>query len=161
MEADEEDAPHVPDDGRRTLRNLPLNLLRGAGGVFARESLRPFLVGEAATGAGSLLDDEVRDAIADEDDELAEFADDYLGPAGLGVVTLGLFVGGRYAESPRFRAMSYDLGVAPHRLSGLVGIRDGEVGIGLPLPLPVSNPPSVVENARSRGWSLPLLRWDF
>jgi hypothetical protein len=112
MEADEEDAPHVPDDGRRTLRNLPLNLLRGAGGVFARESLRPFLVGAAATGAGSLLDDEVRDAIADEDDELAEFADDYLGPAGLGVVTLGLFVGGRYAESPRFRAMSYDLGEA-------------------------------------------------
>ena len=110
--ADDEADSDSDDDGRRTLEYLPENLLRGAVGVFDSDSLAPLLVGGAAVGIGLLLDDEVRDAIADEEDALAGFAEDYLGPAGLGVVTLGLVVGGRFSENSRFRDMSYDLGVA-------------------------------------------------
>ena len=54
----------------------------------------------------------MRDAIADEDDDAAEFADDNLGPTGLGLLTLGLFIGGRYSDDQRFRDTSYDLAVA-------------------------------------------------
>ena len=99
-------------DERRTLARFPANIGRGFTGVFQQASLRPFLVGVVATGLSSLLDDDVRDEIADEDDEAADFAGDYLGPIGLGLVTLGLFVGGRYSEDQRFRDMSYDLSVA-------------------------------------------------
>jgi hypothetical protein len=100
------------DDERRTLARFPANIGRGFIGVFQKQSLRPFLVGVAATGLSTLLDDEVRDAIADDDDEAADFSGDYLGPVGLGLVTLGMFIGGRYSEDPRFRDMSYDLSVA-------------------------------------------------
>ena len=108
----EEAAPRTFDDGRRTLKCFPVNILRGASGVFAPESLRPLLAGSALAGTGVLLDDEVKSAIADEDDALADFAGDYMGPAELGVVTLGLFIGGRFSEDPRFRAMTYDLAVS-------------------------------------------------
>jgi membrane-associated phospholipid phosphatase len=107
-----EEAADDRDDGRRTLELFPENLVRGVGGVFSSESLTPLLVGGAAAGLATLLDDEVRDAIADEGDDLANFADDNLGPTGLGVLTLGLFIGGRFSDDDRFRAMSYDLGVA-------------------------------------------------
>jgi hypothetical protein len=102
----------VVADERRTLAQFPANIGRGFAGVFQQESLRPFLAGVVAAGLSTLLDDEVHDAIADEDDEAADFADDYLGPVGLGLVTLGLFIGGRYSEDQRFRDMSYDLSVA-------------------------------------------------
>jgi membrane-associated phospholipid phosphatase len=120
--AGSEAAPVGRDDGRRTLGKFPVNLVRGIGGVFSRDSLPPFLIGAAATGAGALLDDEVRDAIADEGDDLADFADDNLGPTGLGVVTLGLFIGGRYSGNTRFRAMTYDLGVATFVNLGYTGV---------------------------------------
>jgi hypothetical protein len=100
------------NDGRRTLKRFPVNILRGATGVFSPESIRPLLVGSLLAGTGLLLDDEVRDTIADEDDTLADFAEDNTGPIGLGVLTLGLFIGGRFSEDPRFRDMSYDLAVA-------------------------------------------------
>ena len=48
--------------------------------------------------------------IADEKDEVAEFAENNLGPTGLGVAVVGLFIGGRFSERPRFRDMTYDLG---------------------------------------------------
>ena len=111
------------DDERRTLARFPANIGRGFTGVFQQESLRPFLVGVVATGLSTLLDDEVRDAIADEDDETANLADDYLGPVGLSLVTLGLFIGGRYSEDQRFRDMSYDLSVAGVRETGAIELQ--------------------------------------
>ena len=44
------------DDGRRTLRRFPANLLRGTAGVFHGDNLVPFLAGSTATAAGSLFD---------------------------------------------------------------------------------------------------------
>jgi hypothetical protein len=111
VKGEENDSEQI-DDGRRTMSRLPANIGRGFIGVFQRESVKPFLIGAAATGLSTLLDDEVRDAIADEDDAAAEFADDNLGPTGLGLITLGLFIGGRYSGDQRFRDASYDLGVA-------------------------------------------------
>jgi len=105
-------APMAVADGRRTLQRFPENIGRGIVGVFQKESLRPFLIGVAVTGLSSEFDDEVRDEIADEGDETADFAADNLGPVGLGLVTLGLFIGGRRSTDQRFRDMSYDLGVA-------------------------------------------------
>ncbi|MEE8368390.1 MAG: phosphatase PAP2 family protein [Thermoanaerobaculia bacterium] len=99
-------------DSRRTLKRFPKNLLRGAGGVFSGESVGPLLTGTFIAGLGLAFDDNVRDAIADEDDQVAEFANSNLGPVGLGVAVLGLFVGGRFADSPQFRDMTYDLGEA-------------------------------------------------
>jgi hypothetical protein len=121
-------APHGRADGRRTLKRIPENLVRGAGGVFTRDSLLSLGVGGAATGIGVLLDDEVRDAIADEEDELADFADDNLGPTGLGVVALGLFVGGRFSDDARFRAASYDLAMAAVTTVGYTAALKAAVG---------------------------------
>jgi membrane-associated phospholipid phosphatase len=89
-----------------------VNILRGAAGVFSPESVRPLLVGSVLAGTGGLLDDEVQHAVGDDDDPLADFVGDYMGPVELGVLTLGLFIGGQCSESPRFRAMSYDLSEA-------------------------------------------------
>ena len=97
-------------------------------GVFQRDSLQPFLIGVAATGLSSLFDDDVRDEIAKEDDDAADFAADYLGPAGLGLVTLGLFIGGRYSEDQRFRDMSYDLSVAFVVNLGYTGVLKAAAG---------------------------------
>lgn len=72
----------------------------------------PLLTGTFIAGLGLAFDDNVRDAIADEDDQVAEFANSNLGPVGLGVAVLGLFVGARFADSPQFRDMTYDLGEA-------------------------------------------------
>ena len=73
LTGEENDSEQI-DDGRRTMSHLPANIGRGFIGVFQRESVKPFLIGAAATGLSTLLDDEVRDAIADEDDATAEFA---------------------------------------------------------------------------------------
>ena len=75
-------------DARRTLARFPVNVGRGFAGVFQQEKLRPFLVGVAATGLSTPLDDDVRDGIAGQNDDAADFADDNLGPIGLGLVTL-------------------------------------------------------------------------
>jgi membrane-associated phospholipid phosphatase len=48
----------------------------------------------------------------DDNDDASEFASDYLGPLGLGVVTAGVFVAGQYSDDLVFRDMSYDMGVA-------------------------------------------------
>jgi membrane-associated phospholipid phosphatase len=105
-------AARTCNDGRRTLKLFPVNVLRGAVGVFSPENVRPMLVGTVLAGTGYLLDDEAKSALADEDDVFAKFSGDNMGPAELGVVSLGLFIGGRFSESPRFRAMTYDLSVA-------------------------------------------------
>lgn len=116
------------DDGRRTLKQFPVNMVRGAVGLFERESLQPALVGSIVTGLSTLLDDEVRGEIAAEDDDLADLADDNLGPTGLGYVALALFIGGQFSEDARFRAMTYDLGVAAANTFGFTQVLKASVG---------------------------------
>jgi hypothetical protein len=100
------------DDGRRTLKRFPVNTLQGAAGVFSRRNIVPLLVGSGLAGTAAMLDDEVQGDFGNRDDAVAGFVGDNMGPAELGLISLGVFVGGRFSEAPRFRAMSYDLSVA-------------------------------------------------
>jgi membrane-associated phospholipid phosphatase len=97
------------EDGRRTLRRLVPNLGRGAIGVFHRDSLEPLFVGTMATGFAAIYDDDVADWIADPDHDFGKSFEDGARPELVGAVVAGVFVGGRLAASPRFRAVSYDL----------------------------------------------------
>ena len=119
---------HPLDDGRRTLGKFPENLLRGFGGLFTEKNLHPFIVGATATALSTAVDDDVRESFADSEDDSADFAGEYLGPKGLGAITLGLFIGGRYSNDPRFRAMSYDLTVAVLVNLGYTGALKAAVG---------------------------------
>jgi len=98
-------------DGRRTMGRLPANFGRGAIGVFNKDNLVPFLVGGAAAGGASFIDDNVRDAASNPDSSFGKTMETAGGwPAA--VVAAGLFTGGRLAHGTRFRAMTYDLGDA-------------------------------------------------
>lgn len=99
----------VRDDGRRTLRRFPASLLRGTIGVFHKDNLAPVLIGGGATGVGSLFDDDVRDSIADPRHSFGKSLEDGADPAVMRLAILGLFTVGRFANGPRFRAMTYDL----------------------------------------------------
>lgn len=103
------DVPTVRDDGRRTLGRLIPNLGLGAVGVFHRDNLGPLLVGTMATGVAAIYDDDVAEWIADPDHDFGKSFEDGAKPELVGAVVAGVFVGGRFMESPRFRAMSYDL----------------------------------------------------
>lgn len=97
------------EDGRRTLRRFPVNLLRGTVGVFHGDNLGPLLTGGTATAAASFFDDDVADYIADPEHGFGKSFEDGAAPEVLGLVVAGVFTTGRLVEAPRFRAMSYDL----------------------------------------------------
>jgi membrane-associated phospholipid phosphatase len=97
------------DDGRRTLRRFPANVLRSAAGVFHGDNIVPFIAGGTATAAGSLFDERVAEYIADPDHDFGQSLEDGAAPEILGLAVAGVFTAGRFAEGPRFRAMSYDL----------------------------------------------------
>ncbi len=97
------------DDGRRTVGRLFPNMGRGAIGVFNRDNLGPLVAGTMATALASFYDDDVQDAISDPDNDFGKGFESGAAPVLLGAVVAGVFVGGRYVEAPRFRAMSYDM----------------------------------------------------
>ena len=107
--APEREAPAARDDGRRTLRRFPVNLLRGTVGVFQGDNLAPLLVGGTVTAGASFFDDDVVDYIADPEHAFGKSLEDGAAPEVLGLVVAGVFTTGRFVEAPRFRAMSYDL----------------------------------------------------
>jgi hypothetical protein len=102
-------APVAHDDGRRTLRRFPANLLRGMGGVFNGDNLGTLLAGGTFTAGASFFDDDVADYIADPEHGFGKSLEDGAAPEVLGLVVAGVFTTGRFVEAPRFRAMSYDL----------------------------------------------------
>ena len=102
-------SPAAREDGRRTLRRFPVNLLRGTVGVFHGDNLGPLLTGGTATAAASFFDDDVADYIADPEHGFGKSFEDGAAPEVLGLVVAGVFTTGRLVEAPRFRAMSYDL----------------------------------------------------
>lgn len=99
----------ISRDGRRTLSRLPANLLRGTVGVFSPDGFRPLLIGAGATGLASLLDDKVRDRIADPEHGFGTSLETTGDPLYSGVAVAGLFAATRFADSPKLRAVSYDL----------------------------------------------------
>ena len=103
------ETPTARDDGRRTLRRFPSNLLRSAGGVFHGDNLGPLIAGGTTTAAASFFDDDVADFIADPDHDFGKSLEDGAAPEVVGLVVAGVFTTGRFVEAPRFRAMSYDL----------------------------------------------------
>jgi len=102
-------APAGRDDGRRTLRRFPANLLGGTVGVFHGDNLGPLLAGGTATAAASFFDDDVAEYIADPDHGFGKSLEDGASQVVLGAAVAGVFTTGRFVEAPRFRAMSYDL----------------------------------------------------
>jgi membrane-associated phospholipid phosphatase len=97
------------DDGRRTLRRLPANLLRSAAGLFAGDNVAPFLVGGTATAAASFFDEDVAEYVADPDHDFGQSLEDGASPEVVGLAVAGVFAASRFAASERLRAMSYDL----------------------------------------------------
>jgi membrane-associated phospholipid phosphatase len=100
------------DDGRRTLGRFPANFGRSAVGVFHRDNLVPFAIGATATAIGSSFDDQVRDSIASEGDDLTATLSTLFGGV-QGVALVGsVFAAGRLAHGERFRAATCDMAVA-------------------------------------------------
>ena len=102
----------VRDDGRRTLRRLPVNLGRGIVGVVHGDNLIPFLAGATATASASYLDQNVRNGIQGIDPQNQGWGQTFetgAGPVWSTVFVAGMFTAGRLAHGPRFRAMTYDL----------------------------------------------------
>jgi membrane-associated phospholipid phosphatase len=98
-----------PDDGRRTVRRFPANVLRAAVGVLHADNLGPLLAGGTATAAGSLLDDDVAAWVADPEHGFGNSLEDGAAPELVGLAVAGVFIAGRLSERPRFRSASYDL----------------------------------------------------
>jgi len=96
------------DDGRRTMGRLPANLGRGLIGVWDADSLAPFLAGGAATSASSFFDEDTQEAAVNQ----LGWSDTFEtagGPVYSTVFVAGMFTAGRFVDSPRFRAMTYDM----------------------------------------------------
>jgi len=96
------------DDGRRTMGRFPANLLRGTVGVFSTDNLKPLLIGGAATGIGSVFDDDVAAAIADPSHAFGTSFESGAEPVVIGGVVAVLFAAGRASDAGRFRATTCD-----------------------------------------------------
>jgi membrane-associated phospholipid phosphatase len=101
-------APLARDDGRRTITRFVPNLLRGTGGVFSTDNIKPLVAGGLATGVGAVFDDDVADWIADPDHGFGTSFEDGAAPAVIGAGVAILFATGRAVDAPRYRAMTYD-----------------------------------------------------
>jgi hypothetical protein len=126
--APEAGKPPSPD-GRRTLKRLPVNFLRGLAGLASSDNGIPLLVGGALTAGSFALDDTLLDHFEDHElDGLQSFGDK-LGDAEVVVpVTAGVFVIGRLAKNQRFRDMSYDLAQAQLAVGALGGLLKTAIG---------------------------------
>jgi len=96
------------DDGRRTMGRLPANLGRGLIGVWNADNLAPLLAGGVATATSSFLDEDTQAAAVNQ----LGWSDTFEtagGPLYSTVFVAGMFTAGRFAGSPRFRAMTYDM----------------------------------------------------
>jgi len=109
--APEQHRPEGADDGRRTLKRLPANLVRGASGVFSRSSLVPLLAGVAGTALARGIDDETARPNG-AGNQFGKIGDNFGRPGFVVGVAGAMFLGGRLATGQRFRDASYDILVA-------------------------------------------------
>jgi membrane-associated phospholipid phosphatase len=100
--------PAPRDDGRRTIGRLPMNLARGAIGMFHADNAVPFIAGEAATGIATAFDAEARHPSSSAFDWSSSL-ETGAGPIYSTIFVAGMFTAGRIAHRPRFRAMTYDM----------------------------------------------------
>jgi membrane-associated phospholipid phosphatase len=116
-------------DGRRTLRRLPANLLRGTVGLFAADNLVPFVAGAGTTALAFAVDDEVRSELRGSDIGGLQSFGDKIGDAEVVVpLTAGLLLAGRAFPGTRFRRMTYDLAQAQIETAVLGGAMKRIVG---------------------------------
>jgi membrane-associated phospholipid phosphatase len=125
-------APTPHDDGRRTVRRLPVNLGRAFVGLFAKETLRPLAIGSAATGLSFLADDQVRDQIGTTDSVFGKSGNIAGHGVSIDAVAAVLFVAGRFVDGQRFRDFSYD--VLPAALVTQVTTGAVKLAVGRPRP---------------------------
>jgi hypothetical protein len=102
----QEEAP--AGDGRRTVAQLPANLLRATVGVFSRTNVSPLLVGSATTAASGLFDDAIADALADDANDFSQTMQTGSEPVWTATALGAVFVVGRFTHSPPFRSVTYD-----------------------------------------------------
>jgi hypothetical protein len=94
---------------RRTFARLPLNLVRGAVGVFHLENLRPALVGMSVSGGATVfIDEAVREAVSDPDNQIGQSLESWGSPSLAGGIVAGLFLVTRATGPSRFRDVTYD-----------------------------------------------------
>ena len=87
---------------------LPANLGRGLIGVWNADNLAPLLAGGVATTAASFFDKDTQAAAVNQ----LGWSDTFEtagGPLYSTVFVAGMFTAGRFVDSPRFRAMTYDM----------------------------------------------------
>jgi membrane-associated phospholipid phosphatase len=102
------ETPLPRDDGRRTVRRLPANLLRGAVGVVSADNIPAFIVGGMAAASVSFLDGDTREAAVGQLGWSSTF-ETAGGPVYSTLFVAGMFTAGRFTGGPRFRAMTYDM----------------------------------------------------
>ncbi len=98
-------------DGRRSLKKLPVSLGRGFIGVFSGHSAAPLVLGAVATVLSRPFDDDLLNADREEN-RLGRLGADLGDPAYVGPLAVALLAGGRLATGQRFRDASYDVFVA-------------------------------------------------
>src|SRR5512133_1586916 len=94
-------------DGRRTMAAFPKNLGRNFVGVFSGQSLVPFAMGVALTGASSALDARASHLLVG---RCLSCGTTGASAGGTAVVPFvgALFLAGRFSPQGRFRSMTYD-----------------------------------------------------
>lgn len=105
--------PFLDGDGRRTVGRFGANLGRNLLGVVSKDSLKPFLLGVGAAGAGSAFDGGAQRFF--ERHPMQRFGDfgAKLGGASVVAPLAGvLFAAGRASDDPRLRAATYDVAQA-------------------------------------------------
>lgn len=99
-------------DGVRTMSAFPQNLGRGFASVFGRDSVKPFLLGAVAAGAGSFADARVQNGFAGQGQGFGNLGAKAGGARVMAPFTVGLFLVGRASHDSRFRAATYDMAQA-------------------------------------------------
>ena len=77
-------------------------------GLFAKDNIRPLVIGSLATLAMTPLDDEVSDYVQGRSEELGD-AGQFIGLAGVVAVTGGVLLATPFVENERYRAFSFTL----------------------------------------------------
>src|SRR5262245_1304885 len=98
-------------DGRRTMGRFLPNLGRNLVGVWSTSNAKPFALGVAAAGLGTLADDPASNYFGGRPraEDLGKIGQSFGGGPVMGSLAVGLFAAGRFSNDTRFRAATYDL----------------------------------------------------
>jgi len=88
------------------------NFGRTAMGVFHRDNLAPLAIGATATAIGSAYDEQVRDSVASDGDDLTATLSTLFGGIEGVALTGSILAAGRFARGQRLRNATYDVALA-------------------------------------------------